>query len=57
MKATKILFFIGLIAGICTWIACVADKEIIQYVFGFISLVAFAISDMVDKRNRDRYVH
>lgn len=57
MKASKLLFILGVIAGICTWVACIADKEIIQYVFGFVSLVSFAISDMIDKKNRDRYVH
>lgn len=47
MKSNK-FFSTGVIAGIIAFISCLADMETMQYLFGSISLISFALSE----RNR-----
>lgn len=50
MKASKIFFILGVIAGICTYIAWVAGYETTQYILALVTLIALAIGDIGQDR-------
>ena len=50
MKASKIFFIIGVIAGVCTYIAWVAGYETTQYILALVALIALAIGDIGQDR-------
>lgn len=50
MKIVDITFIIGILAGIGTWIACIAEADITQYVLAIVTLAAFWASDRAGKR-------
>jgi len=53
MKIVDITFIIGILAGIGTWIACIAEADITQYVLAIVTLIAFRASDRADRRCED----
>lgn len=49
----KTTYIIGIIAGIGTWLALLADMEAIQYILAFACLAALWLSDRMRSRVKD----
>lgn len=50
MTTSKISFLIGIIAGIGAFVSSLAELEQLQYILGFATIVAFAISERYESR-------
>ena len=50
MNKSKILFLTGIIAGTGAFVAFLTQLETAQYILGFISIAAFAISEKIESR-------
>lgn len=49
----KTTHIIGIMAGIGTWLALLADMEAIQYMLAFVCLTAFWLCDRIRSRAKD----
>lgn len=51
MCKSKSLFVLGIIAGVVSFISCLMEMEMMQYISGFACLVLFMISDHREKKS------
>ena len=49
----KTTYIIGIMAGIGTWLALLADMEAIQYMLAFVCLTALWLGDRTRSRAKD----
>ena len=50
MTTSKISFLIGIIAGIGAFVSFLAESEPAQYILGFATITAFAVSERYESR-------
>lgn len=53
MTMIKLIFILGVIAGLGSFIACLLDMDITQYALTFLSLLMLSISDIRSARGTD----
>ena len=54
MKIDRITFLLGVIAGVCTWLAWVFQIDIAKHILAVCACVLLGISETSRDRNRDR---
>lgn len=52
MTASKALYILGIVAGIATLLVCLTEYSGMRYAIGLAALVAFALSDLTERKNR-----
>lgn len=52
MTVSKALHILGIVAGIATLLVCLTEYSGMRYAIGLVSLAAFALSDLTERKNQ-----